>query len=78
MDTQTVIIRAPESLVRQTDEAARLMGLNRSEYARRAIEAANAQAMRAHMARLSQKLALLDADEAEELDGSAGDGLPPT
>ena len=74
--TQAFMFRAQESFVRETDEAARLTGLNRSEYARRAIEAANARAMHTHMAVLSSRLAAQTESMAEALDGSAADGLP--
>lgn len=73
--TSQFVFRAPESFVRETAEAARLSGLSRSEYARRAIEEANARAMQMRMAALSRRLAGQMADENEALDGSAPDGL---
>ncbi|MBA3625912.1 MAG: antitoxin of toxin-antitoxin stability system [Methylibium sp.] len=73
--TSQFVFRAPESFVRETAEAARLSGLSRSEYARRAIEEANARAMQMRMAALSRRLAGQTADENEALDGSAPDGL---
>lgn len=74
--TTQFVFRAPESFVRETDEAARLHGLSRSEYARRAIEEANARAMRERIAALSRRLAAQTATETEALDGSTPDGLP--
>lgn len=75
--TSQFVFRAPESFVRETAEAARLSGLSRSEYARRAIEEANARAMQGRIATLSRKLAAQTTSEADALDGSAPDGLQP-
>ncbi len=71
------VFRAPESFVRETAEAARLSGLSRSEYARRAIEEANARAMQGRIAALSRKLAAQTTAESDSLDGSSPDGLMP-
>ncbi len=75
METSQFAFRVPESFVRETTEAARLSGLSRSEYARRAIEEANTRAMQGRMAALSRSLAEQSAAEAEALDGSVSDGL---
>jgi hypothetical protein len=71
------MFRAPESFIRETTEAARLSGLSRSEYARRAIEEANARAMQERIAQLSRQLAAQTESELVMLDGSASDSLPP-
>lgn len=73
--TSQFVFRVPESFVRETTEAARLSGLSRSEYARRAIEEANARAMQGRIAALSRRLAEQTTAEAEALDGSVSDGL---
>lgn len=76
METTTqFVFRAPESFVRETTEAARLSGLSRSEYARRAIEQANARAMQVRITALSRQLSSRIANEVEELDSTASDGL---
>jgi hypothetical protein len=74
--TSQFIFRAPESFVRETTEAARLSGMSRSEYARQAIEVANARAMHNRIAGLSRRLTAQAAGEVDALDGTAGDGLP--
>ncbi|MDQ6628217.1 MAG: hypothetical protein M3Z29_07190 [Pseudomonadota bacterium] len=74
--TSQFVFRAPESFVRETTQAARLSGLSRSEYARRAIEEANARAMRGRIGELSRSLAAQTAAESQALDGTASDGLP--
>ena len=71
------VFRAPESFVRETSEAARLVGLTRSEYARRAIVVANASAMHGRIAALSRALAAQTAKENDALDGTSQDGLQP-
>ena len=74
--TSQFIFRVPESFVRETAEAARLSGMTRSEYARRAIEEANARAMRTRISALSRELAAQTSAETLALDGSSPDGLP--
>ena len=71
------MFRAPESFIRETTEAARLSGLSRSEYARRAIEDANARAMQDRIGQLSRQLAAQTEVELAALDGSSSDSLPP-
>lgn len=73
--TTQFAFRAPESFVRETAEAARASGLSRSEYARRAIEAANALAMHGRVAQLARRLAAQTAAETAALDGASPDGL---
>lgn len=75
--TSQFVFRAPDSFVRETAEAARLSGLSRSEYARRAIEEANARAMRDRIASLSRQLAAQTVTEVEALDAAANDSLVP-
>lgn len=72
--TSQFVFRAPDSFHRETAEAARLSGLSRSEYARRAIEEANARAMRGRIASLSRRLSAQTTTETEALDGSVSDG----
>jgi hypothetical protein len=74
--TSQFMFRAPDSFVRETTEAARLSGLSRSEYARRAIEEANARAMQGRISALSHQLAAQTATEVEALDDSSADDLP--
>lgn len=73
--TTQFAFRAPESFVRETAQAARLSGLSRSEYARRAIEESNARAMKGRIAALSRLLAGQTEAEAEALDATVTDGL---
>lgn len=75
--TSQFVFRAPQSFIDETAEAARSSGMSRSEYARRAIEAANVQAMQSRMAVLSRQLADQGAVESEALDESTPDGLVP-
>ena len=78
METSSQLVsRAPESFVRETAEAARLSGLSRSEYARRAIEEANARAMQGRIVALSRRLSVQTTAESDSLDGSTPDGLIP-
>jgi hypothetical protein len=71
--TSQFMFRAPDSFVRETTEAARLSGLSRSEYARRAIEEANTRAMQGRITALSHQLAAQTAAEVEALDGASAD-----
>ncbi len=69
--------RAPDSFIDETTEAARMSGLSRSAYARRAIEEANARAMQRRIAALSRQLAAHTGLEVDALDGASADGLTP-
>jgi len=69
--------RAPDSFIGETTEAARMSGLSRSEYARKAIEEANGRAMQRRIASLSRRLAASTDAELDALDSTAADGLTP-
>lgn len=61
--------------IAETEAAARLAGLSRSEYARRAIEEMNRRVMAERIAALSKQLAVLSSAEGEALDDATADGL---
>lgn len=67
--------RAPTPFIAETEAAARLAGLSRSEYARRAIEAMNRRVMEERIATLSRQLSALSLAEAEAMDNASADGL---
>jgi hypothetical protein len=67
--------RAPAPFIAETEAAARLAGLSRSEYARRAIEEMNRRVMAERIAALSKQLAVLSSAEGEALDDATADGL---
>ena len=76
METSTQFsFRAPAPFIAETEAAARLAGLSRSEYARRAIEEMNRRVMAERIAALSKQLAVLSSAEGEALDDATADGL---
>jgi predicted transcriptional regulator len=74
-DLITFSFRVPRDLAAAVEAAARQMGLNRSEYARRALEQFQAQHMQDRMAELSRRVARQSAEAAGSMEGSGTDGL---
>ena len=70
-----ISFRAPEPLVEETGKSAKLLGLSKSEYARRAIEAMNHRVMRQRIAMLSKKFSAKSLAENLALDAATLDGL---
>jgi hypothetical protein len=76
METQTLFsFRVTKPFVDETTQSAKLAGLSRSEYARRAIEEMNHRTMRERIATLSKQLSAQSLALNEALDDTAGDGL---
>ena len=76
MEAQALFsFRATKPFVDETTQSAKLAGLSRSEYARRAIEAMNQRVMRERIAVLSKQLSAQSLAVNEALDGTTGDGL---
>ena len=76
MEIQTLFsFRATKPFVDETTRSAKLAGLSRSEYARRAIEEMNHQVMRKRIAVLSKQLSAQSLAVNEALDDTTEDGL---
>ena len=76
METQSLFsFRVTKPFVDETTQSAKLAGLSRSEYARRAIEEMNRRVMRERIAMLSKQLSAQSLAENEALDDSTADGL---
>ncbi len=76
MDTQALFsFRATKPFVAETTQSAKLAGLSRSEYARRAIEEMNHRVMRERIAALSKQLSAQSLSVNEALDDTKDDGL---
>lgn len=76
MGTQALFsFRATKPFVDETTQSAKLAGLSRSEYARRAIEEMNHRVMRERIAVLSKQLSAQSLAVNEALDDAAADGL---
>jgi predicted DNA-binding protein len=67
--------RIPRDLAAGVEATAKQMGLNRSEYARRALEQFQTQHMQDRMAELSRQVARQSADAARSMESSSADGL---
>jgi predicted DNA-binding protein len=67
--------RIPRELAAGVEVAAKQMGLNRSEYARRALEQFQIQHMQDRMAELSRRVARQSADAACSMESTSADGL---
>jgi hypothetical protein len=67
--------RATKPFVDETTQSAKLAGLSRSEYARRAIEEMNHRVMRERIAMLSRQLSAQSLAANEALDDTTADGL---
>ena len=76
METQTLFsFRVTKPFVDETTQSAKLAGLSRSEYARRAIGEMNRRVMRERIALLSKQLAAQSLAASEALDDTTADGL---
>ena len=76
METQSLFsFRATKPFVEETTQSAKLAGLSRSEYARRAIEEMNQRVMRERIAALSRQLSAQSSALNEAVDGTTADGL---
>jgi len=76
METQALFsFRASKPFVDETTQSAKLAGLSRSEYARRAIEAMNHRVMQERIAALSNQLSAQSLAANEALDDATEDGL---
>lgn len=67
--------RSTTELVEQTDELARLSGMSRSDYLRKAIEEKNARTLAGRIAFLSRTLSAKHLEINEAMDASLKDGL---
>lgn len=75
MGAVPLTFRSPTELVQQTDELARLSGMSRSDYLRKAIEEKNARTLAERMVFLSRVLAAKHLEINEAMDASLRDGL---
>ena len=76
MEAQTLFsFRVTKPFVDETTQSAKLAGLSRSEYARRAIEEMNHRVMMERIAMLSKQLSAQSSAVDEALDDSTQDGL---
>ena len=69
-------LRIPKALARSIEAEAKRSGLNKSEYARRALEDFNQRVMQERIAEISVRLAYQSAAAAESMEPSTSDGLP--
>lgn len=74
-DLITFSFRLPRDLAADIEAAAKQMGINRSDYARRALEHFRDHAMQQQMADLSRQLALQTVELARAMEASESDGL---
>jgi len=76
MEAQALFsFRVTKPFVDETTQSAKLAGLSRSEYARRAIEEMNQRVMRERIAALSKQLSAQSLAVSEALDDTTEDGL---
>ncbi len=76
MEAQALFsFRVTKPFVDETTQSAKLAGLSRSEYARRAIEEMNHRVMRERIAMLSKQLSAESLAANEALDDATADGL---
>ena len=76
MEAQALFsFRATKPFVEETTQSAKLAGLSRSEYARRAIEEMNHRVMRERIAMLSKQLSAGSLAVNDALDDTTADGL---
>ena len=68
-------LRIPKDLARSIESESKRCGLNKSEYARRALEDFNRRVMQARIAEISQRLAYQSAAATESMEPSTSDGL---
>jgi hypothetical protein len=74
-DLVTFSFRIPKPLARTVEAEAKRSGLNKSEYARRALEELNHRLMQERITELSLRLASQSATAAQAMDSSTSDGL---
>ncbi len=76
MEAQALFsFRVTKPFVDETTQSAKLAGLSRSEYARRAIEEMNQRVMRERIATLSKQLSAQSLAANEALEDTTEDGL---
>ena len=76
MEAQALFsFRVTKPFVDETTQSAKLTGLSRSEYARRAIDEMNQRVMRERIAVLSKQLSAQSLAVNEALEGTTTDGL---
>ena len=75
MGATPLTFRATTELVEQTDELARLSGMSRSDYLRKAIEEKNERTLAGRIAFLSRTLSEKHLEINEAMDASLRDGL---
>lgn len=68
-------LRIPKSLATSIEATARRLGVSKSEYARRAMEAFEQRAMHDRIAELSHQLATHSESASQAMDDSTSDGL---
>jgi hypothetical protein len=68
-------LRIPKTLATSVEATAKRLGLTKSEYARRAMEAFEERLMQERIADLSRRLAAHSAAAAQTMEGSTSDGL---
>ena len=74
-DLVTFSFRLPRELAAGVEESARQAGLSRSDYARRALEQYQDQAMQQRMGDLSRRVAQQSTDAARSMHDSESDGF---
>lgn len=75
MGAVPLTFRSPTELVEQTDELARLSGMSRSDYLRKAIEEKNERTLAERIAFLSHALSAKHLEINKAMDASLRDGL---
>ena len=68
-------LRIPKTLAARIETTAKRLGVSKSEYARRAMEAFEERLMQERIAELSRRLAAHSASAAKSMEGSTSDGL---
>ncbi len=74
-DMTTLSLRIPKALARSIEAEARRAGINKSAYARRALEDVNQRAMQERISEISLRLASQSATAAHSMEPSTSDGL---
>jgi hypothetical protein len=74
-DLTSFSLRIPKALARSIEAEAKRSGLNKSEYARRALEDFNQRVMHERIAEISRRLAYESTAAAESMEPSTSDGL---
>lgn len=75
MGAVPLTFRSPTELVEQTDELARLSGMSRSDYLRKAIEEKNERTLAERIVFLSHALSAKHLEINQAMDASLKDGL---